>query len=119
MASVFARRSPAPAPPRVWGMLMDYWQVPASLAMTWWRALGRSHHARALAQDWRRHTSDGGTIGRYAVWGWPPARPNLAGYVSDGSYCEKRLDQHECAGLDHGVGHPISFWSSLWLVAVD
>ncbi len=49
MASVFARRSPAPAPPRVWGMLMDYWQVPASLAMTWWRALGRSHHARALA----------------------------------------------------------------------
>jgi len=30
-------------------MLMDYWQVPASLAVTWWRALGRSHHARALA----------------------------------------------------------------------
>src|SRR5262245_1019058 len=47
MASVFVRRSPAP--PRVWGMLMDYWQVPASLAVTWWRALGRSHHARALA----------------------------------------------------------------------
>src|ERR1043166_144762 len=47
MASVFVRRSPAP--PRVWGMLMDYWQVPASLAVTWWRALARSHHARALA----------------------------------------------------------------------
>jgi hypothetical protein len=47
MASVFVRRFPAP--PRVWGMLMDYWQVPASLAVTWWRALGRSHHARALA----------------------------------------------------------------------
>jgi hypothetical protein len=47
MASVFVRRSPAP--PRVWDMLMDYWQVPASLAVTWWRALGRSHHARALA----------------------------------------------------------------------
>ena len=46
MASVFVRRSPAP--PRVWGMLMDYWQVPASLAVTWWRALGRSHHARPL-----------------------------------------------------------------------
>jgi hypothetical protein len=30
-------------------MLMDYWQVPASLAVTWWWALGRSHHARALA----------------------------------------------------------------------
>jgi hypothetical protein len=46
-------------------MLMDHWQVPPfpatasaegrqfngapSLAMTWWRALGRSHHARALA----------------------------------------------------------------------
>jgi len=46
-------------------MLMDYWQVPAfpatasaegaqfnvppSLAVTWWQALGRSHHARALA----------------------------------------------------------------------
>jgi hypothetical protein len=30
-------------------MLMDYWQVPASLAVTWWRALGRSHHGRALA----------------------------------------------------------------------
>jgi hypothetical protein len=47
MASVFVRRSPAP--PRVWGMLMDYWQVPASLAVAWWRALGRSHHPRALA----------------------------------------------------------------------
>jgi hypothetical protein len=47
MASVFVRRSLAP--PRVWGMLMDYWQVPESLAVTWWRALGRSHHARALA----------------------------------------------------------------------
>src|SRR4030095_1351185 len=30
-------------------MLMDYWQVPESLAATWWRALGCSHHARALA----------------------------------------------------------------------
>jgi hypothetical protein len=30
-------------------MLMDYWQVPESLAVTWWRALGRSHHACALA----------------------------------------------------------------------
>jgi hypothetical protein len=47
MASVFVRRSLAP--PRVWGMLMDYWQVPTSLAETWWWALGRSHHARALA----------------------------------------------------------------------
>jgi hypothetical protein len=47
MASVFVRRSLAP--PRVWGMLMDYWQVPDSLTVTWWRALGRSHHARALA----------------------------------------------------------------------
>ena len=47
MASVFVRRSLAP--PRVWGMLMDYWQVPASLAVTWWRALARSHHTRALA----------------------------------------------------------------------
>jgi hypothetical protein len=28
---------------------MDYWQVPASLAVTWWRALACSHHARALA----------------------------------------------------------------------
>jgi hypothetical protein len=28
---------------------LDYWQVPASLAVTWWRALGRSHHARVLA----------------------------------------------------------------------
>ena len=28
---------------------MDYWQVPASLAVTWWQALGYSHHARALA----------------------------------------------------------------------
>jgi len=28
---------------------MDYWQVPASLAVTWWWALGRSQHARALA----------------------------------------------------------------------
>ena len=47
MASVFVRRSPAP--PHVWGMLMDYWQVPASLAVPWWCALSRSHHARALA----------------------------------------------------------------------
>jgi len=47
MASVFVRRSPVP--PRVWGMLMDYWQVPASLAVPWWQALGHSHHARALA----------------------------------------------------------------------
>jgi len=47
MASVFMRRSPVP--PRVWGMLMDYWQVPASLAVPWWQALGHSHHARALA----------------------------------------------------------------------
>jgi len=47
MASVFVCRSPTP--PRVWGMLMDYWQVPASLAVTWWRALGRSCHACALA----------------------------------------------------------------------
>src|SRR5712692_4248957 len=47
MASVFVRHSPAP--PRVWGMLMDYWQVPASLAVDWWRALSRSHHPRALA----------------------------------------------------------------------
>lgn len=47
MASVFVHRSPAP--PRVWGMLMDYWQVPTSLAVPWWRALGRSHHPRALA----------------------------------------------------------------------
>jgi len=30
-------------------MLMDYWHVPASLAVTWWRALGHSRHARALA----------------------------------------------------------------------
>jgi hypothetical protein len=47
MASVFVHRSPAP--PRVWGMLMDYWHVPASLAAAWWRALGRSHHPRARA----------------------------------------------------------------------
>jgi hypothetical protein len=47
MASVFSRRSPAP--PHVWGMLMDYWQVPASLAVPWWQALGRSQHARVLA----------------------------------------------------------------------
>ena len=47
MASVFVRRSPAL--PYVWGMLMDYWQVPASLAVPWWQALGRSQHARALA----------------------------------------------------------------------
>ena len=47
MASVFVRCSLPP--PRVWGMLMDYWQVPESLAATWWRALGCSHHARALA----------------------------------------------------------------------
>ena len=47
MASVFSRRSQAP--PHVWGMLMDYWQVPASLAVPWWQALGRSQHARALA----------------------------------------------------------------------
>jgi len=46
MASVFVRHSPAP--PRVWGILMDYWQVPTALAVTWWRALGCSHHARAL-----------------------------------------------------------------------
>ena len=47
MASVFMRCSPSP--PCVWGILMDYWQVPASLAVTWWRALACSHHARALA----------------------------------------------------------------------
>src|SRR6266481_6366426 len=47
MASAFVRHSPAP--PRVWSMLMDYWQVPASLAVVWWRALSRSHHPRALA----------------------------------------------------------------------
>ena len=47
MASVFVHHSLAP--PRVWGILMDYWQVPAALAVTWWQALGRSHHARALA----------------------------------------------------------------------
>ena len=46
MASVFSL--PSSAPPRVWGMLMDYWQVPASLAIPWWHALGQSHHARAL-----------------------------------------------------------------------
>jgi len=28
---------------------MDCWQVPASLAVIWWRALGHSHHARARA----------------------------------------------------------------------
>ena len=43
-------RPSLPGPtPHVWGMLMDYWQVPASLAVTWWQALGRSHHTRALA----------------------------------------------------------------------
>ncbi len=47
MASVFVRRSPAP--PKVWDMLMEYWQVPASLAVAWWQALGQSHHPRALA----------------------------------------------------------------------
>ena len=47
MASVFSLHSSAP--PRVWGVLMDYWQVPIALAVTWWHALGRSHHARALA----------------------------------------------------------------------
>ena len=47
MASVFVRSSLAP--PRVWSILMDYWQVPASLAVTWWQALGHSQHARALA----------------------------------------------------------------------
>jgi hypothetical protein len=30
-------------------MLMDYWQVPASLALIWWQALSQSHHPRALA----------------------------------------------------------------------
>jgi len=47
MASVFVHRSPAP--PKVWDMLMEYWQVPASLAVAWWQALGQSHHPRALA----------------------------------------------------------------------
>jgi hypothetical protein len=47
MASVFVRRSPPP--PCVWGLLMDYWQVPVALTVAWWRALGRSHHPRALA----------------------------------------------------------------------
>jgi len=47
MASILVRRSPAP--PRVWGMLMDYWQVPVSLAAPWWLALVRSHHTQALA----------------------------------------------------------------------
>jgi len=39
----------SPAPPQVWDMLMDYWQVPGSLAMAWWQALGQSQHPRALA----------------------------------------------------------------------
>jgi len=30
-------------------MLMDYWQVPVSLAAPWWLALGRSHYTQALA----------------------------------------------------------------------
>ena len=47
MASVCIRHSPAP--PKVWDMLMEYWQVPASLAVAWWQALGQSHHPRALA----------------------------------------------------------------------
>ena len=47
MASAFGRHSPAP--PCVWGMLMDYWQVPAALAVVWWQALSQSHHPRALA----------------------------------------------------------------------
>ena len=47
MASVFSRRSSTP--PRVWGILMDYWQVPASLDVTWWQSLDHSYHARALA----------------------------------------------------------------------
>jgi len=28
-------------------------------------------------------------------------------------------DQHAKTGLDHGVGHPIAFWSTPWLAAVD
>jgi len=47
MASVFVHRSPAL--PHAWGMLMDYWQIPASLAVAWWGALSQSHHPRALA----------------------------------------------------------------------
>jgi hypothetical protein len=30
-------------------MLMDYWQVPASLAVVWWQALSQSQHPRTLA----------------------------------------------------------------------
>jgi len=30
-------------------MLMDYWQVPASLVVPWWQALGRSQHAQVMA----------------------------------------------------------------------
>ena len=47
MASALVRHSPAP--PCMWNMLMDYWQVPASLAVVWWQALSQSHHPRALA----------------------------------------------------------------------
>ena len=71
MASVFVRRSLAP--PRVWGMLMDYWQVPAYLAMTWWQALGRSHHARALAVRRAVHLFDAAPVAEvyHLVQGFP------------------------------------------------
>ena len=38
-----------PALSRVWDMPIGCWQVPDALTVAWWRALGRSHHARALA----------------------------------------------------------------------
>jgi hypothetical protein len=47
MASAFVRHSPAL--PCMWGILMEYWQVPAALAWIWWQALSQSYHPRALA----------------------------------------------------------------------
>jgi hypothetical protein len=34
-------------------------------------------------------------------------------------FLEKGPQLAELPGPDHGVGHPIAFWSSPWLAAVD